>query len=361
MTPPKPRCVQCMDIIEEYDTHSLGTTPKFCLDPDGTKQCREWYRLKPICGRCRLPLPRRGDPGFAAARRYHESCRLGCAFCGGGIPEPSIEPQAASSTRERRQLPTYCSRDCRDSAWQGQPMPTCPACGETVDFEPKAHVWRNPPLYHGRCNPTSRSARRGAMKKNQDSKTFFIKLWVSKYRVPLRLAERFPPPFEKATALNEPLPIDPLGRQWDEQYWMGEVWDGAEYGWDHDHVPRLYLTEHELEQHPYHPGEPRIPRYDLEWRTKQEHWSSNVNPYSAKYAMNLPWTDKNYPILNYPNNYTPYWSVEDTDPDTEYVDPHAPKAVPRKFTKDQHREMHQEEPDPTCRWCEYEAQTGITE
>lgn len=166
MTPPKARCVTCMEVIMDHDPTSTTQRPKYCKNPE----CRRTWKEHPICGRCRRPLPR----PFRSAQRYHEHCRDGCAYCGQELPlHPRDYDERIKEDTKRLNSALdylYCSKNCRNIAWSDQSMPNCPQCDTPTEFNPAARIWRNPPLYHDECRQDSAEWRR--RRKNQKAMFF---------------------------------------------------------------------------------------------------------------------------------------------------------------------------------------------
>lgn len=163
MTPPKARCVTCLTVIADHDPRTTNQRPKYCKNP----ACRKAWNDRPICGRCREPMQR----PFHSAQRFHEWCRDGCAFCGKDLP---LHPKDFDRevTHQPKRMDTaldhlYCSKECRNAAWADQPMPICPYCNSPTEFNPKAKIWRNPPLYHDECRPDGREYRKRIYKFGQ--------------------------------------------------------------------------------------------------------------------------------------------------------------------------------------------------
>lgn len=142
MTQPKARCVTCLEVIWSHDT-AARQRPKFC----NKAMCRAIWKDNPICVRCRTSLPR----PFHSATRYHEDCAVGCAYCGGFLMHHERTTHRKHVLRD-----LYCSTTCRDAAWEGQPLPICPACEQPVPMPEEPQVIRNPPAYHHDCRPDSK-------------------------------------------------------------------------------------------------------------------------------------------------------------------------------------------------------------
>lgn len=165
MTQPKARCVTCLEIIQTHDTHK-HQRPKFCEK----LQCRQEWKNKPICCRpgCRGPLTITWP-----AQRYHEGCNVGCEWCG---KELFLRSGSQAKIRKNPLQDIYCSAECRDSAWEGQPMPICPECQQPTAFnEGKNAAMRNPPALHSKCNPQDKGnkKRRVAERMNEEDSFWY--------------------------------------------------------------------------------------------------------------------------------------------------------------------------------------------
>lgn len=216
MTPPKARCVTCNSVIWSHNPRNTTQRPKFCEDP----QCRFIYKKNPVCARCHGPITL-----THSAQRFHEDCAKGCHYCGAWLFRPE-EEMGIKHRRQDELFPIYCSEEHRNLAWQGQPLPVCPRCLERVQqpgiefvpdidtrdhfsgwldpsiypdpydqaaaankqihvqFDERATIWRNPPLYHHACRPDSPQQKKRQAEVQRHAGNEWMQWWISKHHTP---------------------------------------------------------------------------------------------------------------------------------------------------------------------------------
>lgn len=250
----------CLEVIQEHIPTDTTQRPKFCH----RAVCRATWKDNPICARCRKPLWGKLHP----ATRYHEECRLGCYFCGGHIPTPQ------TTKREYILQPLYCSKSCRNAAWEGQPLPTCPQCEQPVDFEDSSTTWRNPPLFHNKCNPQSRRQRKLAYVNKDREFDYWSEVYTLRYTIPDQEL------LNELTGLPHPPP---------RPFTKGQVFEDDTP--DPDYAPMIGANAFEWEIVDTHPLKPRekVDPYNRPWEVKQKHWEHDFGPYAARYVMYIPW------------------------------------------------------------------------
>lgn len=138
MISPIPRCIICNTLITTWAR--TQQRPLYCTSPT----CRAEGRRRPICARCRKPLKREHF-----SQKYHKTCRNGCHTCGKKLT--ARKPLTPNVVRYQHM---YCSVECQDKAWEGQPLPLCSYCTAPVPLPRPPRAMRDPAASHHRCRPT---------------------------------------------------------------------------------------------------------------------------------------------------------------------------------------------------------------